>query len=45
MSPQQWKTIEKSLADLTLQDKLELVIWLMRMSPCPRKGPASSLRR
>ena len=30
MTPQQWKTIEKSLADLTLQDKLELVTRLMR---------------
>ena len=30
MTPQEWQTIEKSLADLTLQDKLELVTRLMR---------------
>ena len=30
MTPQQWKTIEKSLADLTLQEKLELARRLMR---------------
>ena len=30
MTPQEWKTIEKSLADLTLQDRLELVTRLMR---------------
>jgi hypothetical protein len=30
MTPQQWKTIEKSLADLTLLDKLELVTRLMQ---------------
>ena len=30
MTPQEWKTIEKSLADLTIQDKLELATRLMR---------------
>ena len=30
MTPQEWKTIEKSLADLTIQDKLELFTRLMR---------------
>ena len=30
MTPQEWKIIEKSLADLTLQDKLELATRLMR---------------
>ena len=30
MTHQQWKAIENSLADLTLQDKLELVTRLMR---------------
>ncbi len=30
MMPQQWKTIEKSLADLTLQEKLELATRLIR---------------
>ena len=29
MTPQQWKTIEKSLADLTLQEKLDLATRLM----------------
>jgi hypothetical protein len=30
MTPQEWQTIEKSLADLTLQDKLEPVTRLMQ---------------
>jgi len=30
MTPQQWRTIEKSLANLTLQEKLALVTRLMQ---------------
>ena len=30
MTPQQWRTIEKSLANLTLQEKLSLVTRLMQ---------------
>jgi hypothetical protein len=55
MTPQQWETIEKSLADLTLQDKLEVVTRLMRtirtdvaMSPEETHGQLerlSTLRR
>ncbi len=44
MTPQQWQTIDKSLADLTLQDKLELVTRLIRTIQAEVVVPSNRVR-